>query len=190
MSLCFSFFFNMLLNYIMSLCLFVFHFFMFLCLIVFFFSMQGLSNMSSGKANSGTVLSSMKARKPNTTRAGRELRGNPRRYPSDGVPARGRGRGGGGRGGGGGVDFDPPPSASGDEAPHLFLEGPGEPETEEPETEERTEGSQEGSEAADLSTEPPQPKKVRTRGEAGVPDERREPKTEADKALIIPKSPE
>ena len=70
------------------------------------------------------------------------------------------------------MDFDPPPSASGNVASGLFLEGPsrGEFEEEEPEEEEEA-----------------QPKKLWTRGESRVPEEKHWPKTEDEKWLIIPK---
>jgi hypothetical protein len=72
------------------------------------------------------------------------------------------------------VDFDPPPSASGDVAPELFLEGPsrGDDSDSRHESESRHEVEDEGD---------TRPKKLRTRGESCVPDERKEAKT-----LIIP----
>jgi len=75
------------------------------------------------------------------------------------------------------VDFDPPPSASGDVAPELFLEGTSREEAE-TETESRDE--------LELTEEEAGPKKLRTRGESRVPDERKEPKTHEAKTRIIP----
>ena len=129
--------------------------------------------MSSGKADSETLIRSMKQVKANAVR--RSERGhqpNIRRYP-------GLGRGGG-RGGGrvGGEDFDPPPSASGSVAPELFLEGPSRAETE-TETEYRAEGEEGEEEEAG-------PKKLKTRGESRVPEEKDEPKTHDEKWLIVP----
>ena len=90
----------------------------------------------------------------------------------------GRGRGGGGRGG---VDFEPPPSASGDVAPSLFLEGSSRPQAEtEAESRDESDSTQEELNEETL------PKKLRTRGESCVPDERKEPKTQEAKTLIIP----
>jgi hypothetical protein len=81
--------------------------------------------MSSGKANSATLLKDMHQHKKNVRRSGREPTPNPRYPDLAGVGGgQGRGRGQGRGGGGGGVDFDPPPSTSGDVAPKLFLEGP------------------------------------------------------------------
>ena len=129
--------------------------------------------MSSGKANSGSLLTKIKQLKKNVRRSERQPTPNIRRYP-DLEQGGGRGRGGGrGGGGGGGVDFDPPPSASGDVAPEFFLEGPS---RDEAETESRDE----------TETEEAGPKKLRTRGESRVPDERKEPKTHEAKTRIIP----
>lgn len=75
------------------------------------------------------------------------------------------------------MDFDPPPSASGDVAPEFFLEGPS---RDEAETESRDE----------TETEEAGPKKLRTRGESRVPDERKEPKTHEAKTRIIPSQSE
>ena len=139
---------------------------------------------SSGKADSGSILKSLRRterpRAPNTSR-----------YPSLGERGRGRGRGGrggggrgdglGGGGGGGGVDFEPPPSAEGDVAPDLFLEGG--PSTDEVETE--TEAPE-----VETSTETGAPKKLKLRGESRVPEEKDWPKTEEEKILIIPSQAE
>ena len=83
------------------------------------------------------------------------------------------------------MDFEPPPSASGDVAPELFLEGPSGPQAE-TETESRDE-SDSGDEEGEGE---PQLKKLPTRGESKVPDERKEPKTEEAKALIKPNGKE
>ena len=81
--------------------------------------------MSSGKATSSSLLNALKQRRKSATRSGRQPNPNPRYpdlAPAGGGRGRGRGRGGRGRGAtGGGVDFDPPPSASGDVDPELFL---------------------------------------------------------------------
>ena len=71
------------------------------------------------------------------------------------------------------MDFDPPPSASGDVAPQLFLEGPS-----------RAEADEEEDELEVMEEEAP--KKLKTRGESRVPDERKEPKTQEAKTLIVP----
>ena len=133
--------------------------------------------MSSGKADSASLLRSTSQVKRNVRRSDRE-RDPPRRFRDDLVPGRGRGQGGRGGGGGGGVDFDPPPSASGDVAPELFLEGPSRAETE---TESRAELEE---------TEEAQSKKLRTHGELRVTDEKYEPKTHEEKMRIIPKQAE
>ena len=88
------------------------------------------------------------------------------------------------------MDFDPPPSDSGDVAPEFFLtEQPfgdeAEPETER-EAETETESRDEAEAEADTSYELVPPKKLRNRGESGVPDEKFEPRTQEAKALIIP----
>ena len=132
--------------------------------------------MSSGKANSRTLLNDLLQRKK-FTRSGRVSTSS---YARDGSAAgggggRGRGRGGGG---GGGVDFDPPPSASGDVAPQLFLEGPSIPQAE-------TESVDE-SDSDEVEDEEAQQKKLRTCGESKVPESRKEPKTEEAKHRIIP----
>ena len=75
--------------------------------------------MSSGKANSRSLLDGMTQRKKNVTRSGRRSTSTYARDESAAGGAgggRGRGRGGGG---GGGEDFEPPPSASGDVAPEI-----------------------------------------------------------------------
>ena len=75
--------------------------------------------MSSGKADSKSVLNSIRKK---FTRSGRVSTST---YARDGSAAGGAGGGRGrglGRGGGGGVDFEPPPSANGEVAPELFLE--------------------------------------------------------------------
>ena len=86
------------------------------------------------------------------------------------------------------MDFDPPPSASGDVAPELFLtEQPFRAEREaESEREARTEREAGTDTEADTSRELVGPKKLRNRGESGVPDEKFEPRTQEAKALIIP----
>ena len=134
--------------------------------------------MSSGKANSRSILNNLKQLKGNITRSGRRSTST---YARDGSGAGGSG-GGLGRGGvgGGGVDFEPPPSASGDVAPELFLEGPSRQQAEtETESPDEDSGDEEGEGE-------PQLKKLPTRGESKVPDERKEPKTEEAKALIKP----
>ena len=81
------------------------------------------------------------------------------------------------------MDFEPPPSASGDVAPELFLEGPSGPQAEtETESRDESDSGHEDEEAL--------PKKNKTRGESKVPDERREPKTEEAKPRIIPNGKE
>ena len=80
------------------------------------------------------------------------------------------------------MDFDPPPSASGDVAPHLFLEGPSIPQAE---TESRDE-----SDSDEVEDEEARPKPLRTRGESKVPEWRKEPKTEEAKPRIIPNGKE
>ena len=125
--------------------------------------------MSSSKADSETLIRSMKQVKANAVR--RSERGhqpNIRRYPRLGC--------GGGRRVGG-EDFDPPLSASGSVGPELFLEGPSRAETE---TESRAEG-EEGEEEEEAG-----PKKLMTRGESRVPEEKDEPKTHDEKWLIVP----
>ena len=134
--------------------------------------------MSSGKANSRSLLDDMVQRKKNVTRSGRRSTST---YARDGSDAGGSG-GGLGRGGvgGGGVDFEPPPSAFGDVAPELFLEGPSRQQAEtETESPDEDSGDEEGEGE-------PQLKKLPTRGESKVPDEKKEPKTEEAKALIKP----
>ena len=82
------------------------------------------------------------------------------------------------------MDFDPPPSASGDVAPDLFLEGPSRAETGTDSRAELEETEEEEEE------EEAQPKKLRTRGESRVPDEKYEHKTHEEKMRIIPKQAE
>ena len=133
--------------------------------------------MSSGKANSKSVLNSIRKK---FTRSGRVSTSTYARDESAaGGAGGGRGRGGGG---GGGVDFDPPPSASGDVAPHLFLEGPSIPQAE---TESRDE-----SDSDEVEDEEARPKPLRTHGESKVPEWRKEPKTEEAKPRIIPNGKE
>jgi hypothetical protein len=89
------------------------------------------------------------------------------------------------------VDFDPPPSASGDVAPELFLEGPSRGDDldsryesdsrHESESRHEVEDEDEDEDEGDA-----RPKKLRTRGESCIPDERKEPKTQEAKTLIIP----
>ena len=76
------------------------------------------------------------------------------------------------------MDFDPPPFASGDVASQFFLEGPSRVETE---TESRAE-----LEETEEEEEEAQPKKLRTREESRVPEEKYWPKTHDDKWRIIP----
>jgi hypothetical protein len=75
------------------------------------------------------------------------------------------------------VDFDPPPSPSGDVAPELFLEGP---------SRDAEADSTHESESRDEADSTHEPKKLSNRGETGVPDERKEPRTQEAKTLIIP----
>ena len=133
--------------------------------------------MSSGKANSATLLKDMQQRKSNVTRSGRQPTPNPR-YPDLGGAGGGRG---GGRGGG--VDFDPPPFASGDVALELFLEGPSRAEAE---TEMESRDEWDSRHELEVMEEEALPKKLKTRGESRVPDERKEPKTQEAKTLIVP----
>ena len=79
------------------------------------------------------------------------------------------------------MDFDPPPSASSDVASGLFLEGLSGARTE-TETESRAELETEEEE----EEEEAQPKKLWTRGESRVPEEKYWPKTHDDKWRIIP----
>ena len=80
------------------------------------------------------------------------------------------------------MDFEPPPSASGDVAPELFLEGPS---RDEAETESRDEADSRHEMEGRRDEEALPPKKLRTRGEAGVPDERKEPKTRRRSPLLF-----
>ena len=136
--------------------------------------------MSSGKADSASLLRSMSQVKRNVRRSDREQALNPRYQDLDPGRGRGRARGGRGGGGGGGVDFDPPLSASGDVASQFFLEGPSRAET----------GSRAELEETEEEEEDAQPKKLRTRGESRVPEEKYWPKTQDDKWRIIPKQAE
>jgi hypothetical protein len=78
----------------------------------------------------------------------------------------------------GGVDLDPPPSASGDIAPELFMEEL---------SREDTTSREDESDSCELEVmEQGEPKKLRIRGESRVPEERKEPKTQEAKTLIIP----
>ena len=85
------------------------------------------------------------------------------------------------------MDFDPPPSASGDIALELFLEGPSSAETEM-----EIESTHESDSRAELEVMEGggAPKPLKIRGEARVLDARKELKTHDDKALIIPSSDE
>ena len=158
--------------------------------------------MSSGKADSESLLKTLAQVKRNIPRAPRRSDRAPVHNPryADGTDGgrgrggrgggRGRGRGGrgGGRGGGGvHMDFDEPPSASGDVAPELYLEGPSSGEVEM-----ETESTHESDSRAELEVmeDGGAPKPLKLRGEARVPDARKEPKTHDDKALIIPSSDE
>ena len=153
--------------------------------------------MSSGKANSGTLLKAMQNLKANVARQ-RSERGH---VPNQRYPEFARGGGGGGRGGrarrGGrgalGVDFDPPPSAEGDVAPELYLEGPsgagpyGAGTSGSGPSGAGTSGAEAETESRDElegTEEEARPKKLRTRGESRVP--RKEPATEEEKIPIIP----
>ncbi|XP_071679320.1 uncharacterized protein [Lolium perenne] len=157
--------------------------------------------MSGGKEDSSSLLKKMQQRKNNVRRSERAPRRNP--HYEDGAGGgggrgRGRGRGwgqgggaggglggGGGGGGWGGPDFEPPPSASGDVASEFFLEGPS---REEAETESRAE--EDSSRGVETPEEDGRPKPLKIRGEARVPDERKEPKTHEAKTLIIPAGPD
>jgi hypothetical protein len=78
------------------------------------------------------------------------------------------------------VDFDPPPSASGDVAPELFLEGSSRADESDSRHElEVTEEEEDNEEEA-------RPNKLRTRGESTIREERKEPKTQEAKTHIIP----
>ncbi|KAK1692814.1 hypothetical protein QYE76_009511 [Lolium multiflorum] len=156
------------------------------------------SDDGCGKADSESLLKTLAQVKRNiprpTRRSDRAPVPNPR-YDDGTDGGRGRGGRGGGRGrggrgggrGGGGVhmDFDEPPSASGDVAPELFLEGPSSGEVEM-----ETESTHESDSRAELEVMEGggAPKPLKIRGEARVPDARKEPKTHDDKALIIPSS--
>ncbi|KAK1664375.1 hypothetical protein QYE76_052534 [Lolium multiflorum] len=151
------------------------------------------SDDGCGKADSETLLKTLSQVKRNIPRPTRRSDRAPVRNPryDDGTDGgRGRGGRGGGRGrGGGGVhmDFDEPPSASGDVAPELFLEGPSSGEVEM-----ETESTHESDSRAELEVMEGggAPKPLKIRGEARVPEARKEPKTHDDKALIIPSSDE
>ena len=85
------------------------------------------------------------------------------------------------------MDFSPPPSASGDVTPELFLEGPSSAEMEM-----ETESTHESDSRAELEVMEGggAPKPLKIRGEAKVPEARKEPKTHDEKALIIPSGDE
>ena len=142
--------------------------------------------MSSGKANSGSLLAAMQSLKANVARRRSERGQVPnQRYPE---LARGGGRGRGGRAGRGGrgalgVDFDPPPSAEGDVAPELYLEGPSGAGPSGAGTS-GAEAETESTDELEVTEEEARPKKLRTRGESRVP--RKEPATEEEKIPIIP----
>ncbi|KAK1678238.1 hypothetical protein QYE76_039086 [Lolium multiflorum] len=158
------------------------------------------SDDGCGKADSESLLKTLAQVKRNIPRPTRRSDRAPVQNPryADGTDGgrgrggrgggRGRGRGGrgGGRGGGGvHMDFDEPPSASGDVAPELYLEGPSSGEVEM-----EMESTHESDSRAELEVmeDGGAPKPLKLRGEAGVPDARKEPKTHDDKALIIPSS--
>ncbi|KAK1653185.1 hypothetical protein QYE76_070990 [Lolium multiflorum] len=158
------------------------------------------SDDGCGKADSESLLKTLAQVKRNIPRVPRRSDRAPVQNPryADGTDGgrgrggrgggRGRGRGGrgGGRGGGGvHMDFDEPPSASGDVAPELYLEGPSSGEVEM-----ETESTHESDSRAELEVMEGEgaPKPLKLRGEARVPDARKEPKTHDDKALIIPSS--
>ncbi|KAK1604158.1 hypothetical protein QYE76_027831 [Lolium multiflorum] len=158
------------------------------------------SDDGCGKADSESLLKTLAQVKRNIPRPTRRSDRAPVQNPryADGTDGgrgrggrgggRGRGRGGrgGGRGGGGvHMDFDEPPSASGDVAPELYLEGPSSGEVEM-----ETESTHESDSRAELEVmeDGGAPKPLKLRGEARVPDARKEPKTHDDKALIIPSS--
>ena len=81
------------------------------------------------------------------------------------------------------MDFAPPPSPSGDVAPELFLEGPSR--DAEADSTHESESRDEADSTHQLDELVP-PKKLSNRGETGVPDERKEPRTQEAKTLIIP----
>ena len=130
--------------------------------------------MSQGKENSSSLISKirkMTVRKPGVTRSGRP---STSRYAVDEGARVGRG------GGRGGVDVAEDevelPSASGDVASQSRHEV---------EDEEEDEVEDEAEDEVELA-----PKRPRMRGEAGVPDEDMEPRSEEAKALIVPQGVE
>ena len=125
--------------------------------------------MSQGKESSASLLNAMRQKK--ATRSGREPRPNTRYHGDEGG---GRGAGGG-RGRGAPLLLCDIPSASGDVASQSARS-----ESRDEETEREVESRDEG------TTTQLGPKKLRVRGEASVPEERKEPSTEAEKALIRP----
>jgi hypothetical protein len=85
------------------------------------------------------------------------------------------------------VDFDPPLSASGNVTLELFLEGSSRAD----ESDSRHESDyrhklEVTEEEGEEDEEEARPKKLRTRGQSTVPDERKEPKTQDAKTRIIP----
>ena len=155
--------------------------------------------MSQGKENPASLQSKirqMKVQKPGVTRSGRP---STSRYAVDEGARVGRGGGRGGRGGGraggqgggqggGYMDHTPSasevPSASGDVASQYQLE-------DEVEDEAQTESRHEVDVEDEVEDEvEAAPKRPRMRGEAGVPEEDKEPKSEEAKAIIIPKGVE
>ena len=139
--------------------------------------------MSQGKENAATLSSTLRQQK--IRRSDRPLIPNPRYADDEGArggQGRGRARRGGGGRGGGGVELEASqlPSASGDVASELQLEVES---TDEGETEYRDDAK--STQEAGVEVEAA-PKKVRLRGEAKVPNEDKEPKTEEAKALIEP----
>ena len=120
--------------------------------------------MSQGKESAATLLSTLKAQKSNLTRSGRPTTS---RYAADEGARVGRG---GGRGGG---DVEHPPSASGDvdsELPSASGDVASQNQLE-VEVEDEVEAA---------------PKRKKSRGKAGVPEEKYWPKTEEAKTLIEP----
>jgi hypothetical protein len=83
------------------------------------------------------------------------------------------------------VDFDPPPSASGDVAPELFLEGSSRADESDSRHESDSIHELEVTEEEE-DEEEARPNKLRTRGESTIREERKEPKTQEAKTHIIP----
>lgn len=139
--------------------------------------------MSQGKQSTSSLMNTLRQQK--VTRSGREPRPSTRYPPPSGEGGRGRGGGGGrgrgggggrGRGGGGAPFFleEEIPSASGDVASQSAR-------SESPDAEVEMEGTMDEETERAMA-----PKKMRTRGEARVPDVAAEPTTEEGKALLKP----